>query len=512
MHIRIHHVAMLGSLFLMLQSESLVAQESGAVALPRVGRAIDKADREYFALFRDVDDFARAQLSIDSTSIRCVVARENDDTLVLGLSRAEYDVLVMWLRAYERLGLAGEYMMQEFSALAGTETRVEKLRALSSLHARGIVDVDYDRFETVRAPLIVTQGGDSLHRTVLAVSESSVFLWDDDSPYDAADFSRHVRGIPFDSVRAMQTVASVPFGPATVLTGFAIWAVAVHAISRQERSGDTHDPSPVIFAPFLLLPAAIAALPLGAAATAIDYPVSYLTDDDTLAVKRAASRLLPHTLFGANVPPEFRRPEIAGGDGMIIYAHDDRHRFDALPNPAADFQWQVGIESLFHIYDVYYRPVSAHIGLSVSRRFRFDADDAGWYLALRPRLSAGTMLTAELALLYAAPERFAVHAGVAWTHAFETIGNATEHGNTWTKRWYSSYERHSLLQESFAVAGVTFMNSYGSVDIQFRRVLADALQSSLDHRDYYAPDSQWVHSDFGMKSFWGFGIVLSVGI
>lgn len=509
---RLCQTLIVASLLLAMLAEPLFAQERSAEILPRVGRSIDRADRDYFALFRDVDDFSSAELCIDATGIRCDIACENGDTLHVGLSSAEYDVLVMWLRAYERLGLAGEYMMQEFAAIAGTETRVEKLRAISSLHARGIIDVDDERFKQVHAPLIVTHRGDSLRRTLLAVSESSLFLWDDDGPYDAAAFSRHVRGIPFDSVRAIHTVASVPFGPATVVTGFALWAGAVHAISRQPRSGDTHDTPGIILAPFLPLPAAIVALPLGAAATAIEYPVLYSTDDDTLAVRRAASRLLPHTLFGANVPPEFRRREIAGGDGMIIYAHDDRHRFDALPNAAADFQWQVGIESLFHVYDVYYRPVSAHIGLSVSRRFRLDADDAGWYLALRPRLSVGTMLTAELAMMYAAPERVAVFAGLAWTHAFETIGNASEYGNAWSKHWYSSYERHSLLQESFAIAGVTFMNSYGSVEIQFRRVLADALRSSLDHRDYITTNNQWVHEDFGMKSFWGFGIVLSVGI
>lgn len=513
MHMRIRHALILCFLFLALQSETLLAQEIETLVLPRVGRNIDRAERGYFSLFRDMRGFTDATVRADDTNgIRCLVVLEAADTLVLPLSHAEYEAFSIWLRDYERLSLAGDTMIQVFTAPMGKETRVEKLRALSSLHARGVIDVDKSRFETVKAPLIVTHGGDSLRRTLLAVSESSIFLWDADGPYDASTVSLHLRSIPFDSIQAMQTVASAPFGSAAVFTGFAAWAASVYAISHQQRSGDSHDDPGIILAPFLLLPAAIVALPLGAIASAVEYPLSFSTDDDTLAVRRAASRLLPHTLFAANVPPEFRRREITGDNGMIVYAHDDRHRYEVLPYPAADFRWQVGIESLFHIYDVYYRPVSVHVGLSVSRRFRLDNGNRGWYLALRPRLSAGTMFTAELAMMYAAPERFAVHAGVAWTHAFETIGDAAEYGNSWTKHWYSSYERHSLLQESFAVVGITIMNSYGSVDIQFRHVLADAIRSSLAHRDYLVADNQWRYSDFGIRKFWGFGVVLNVGL
>lgn len=492
---------------------TLHAKDAAWVKLPRVGGGIDRMERKYFSLFRDVDGFMRAELFADSgDGIQCVIFGEEGDSFTARLSGTEASILSLWLQHYEKLSLAGDRMISAFVGFIGKEQSSEKLRALSALHARGVIDVDQNRFDDVSAPLIVTRSGDSPRRTLLAVSESSIFLWDGDESYDAETAHRHLRRIPFDSIRAMRTAASVPFGPTTVLTGFTAWAAVVHLLSRQQRTGDHHDIAPIVFSPLLLLPAAIVALPLAAVTSAVEYPVAYSTGDDSLAIQRAASRLLPHTMFGANVPPEFRRGEIAGDSGMIVYGHGDRHRFASLPHPETDFRWQIGVESLFHVYDVYYRPASANIGLSVSRRFRLDSGDRGWYLALRPRLSAGTMLNAELTVQYAFPESFAVHAGFAWTHTFETLGNASEYGAYWSKHWRSRYERNALLQESFAIFGVTLMTSYGSLDFQYRHVLADALHTSLRYRDYIATDNQWVNTDFGIEGFGGFGVVLSVGM
>jgi hypothetical protein len=495
---------------------TLRAQDAARAKLPRVGSGIDQMERTYFSLFRDVDGFMRAELHADSgDGMRCTVFGEKGDSLIARLSSTEASILSLWLLHYERLSLAGDTMITEFIDLEGKEQITEKLRALSALHARGVIDVDQNRFDDVSAPLIVTRSGDSLRRTLLAVSESSIFLWDSDGSYEAASAHRHLRRIPFDSIRAMRTVASVPLGPAAVFATVATWSVAIHLLSR-EQTGDRHDIPVGLVAPVLLLPSVLVGLPLGAAASAAEFPVSYAADDDSLTVTRAASKLLPHTLFGANVPPEFRAHGIAGDEGMVVYDHDDRHPYASLPDPASDFVWQLGLETLFHYYDVHYRPTSVNIGLSLSRRFRLpvggNAGAPGWYVALRPRVAAGTMLDAELMLQLAYPELVSFNAGFAWTHTFETLGKSSEYGFAWSKHWTSSYERASLLQESFAVAGITIATSYGSLEFQYRRVLESPLHTSVSTRDYIETNNEWVKTDFEIKGFWGIGVVLSVGL
>jgi hypothetical protein len=75
-----------------------------------------------------------------------------------------------------------------------------------------------------------------------------------------------------------------------------------------------------------------------------------------------------------------------------------------------------------------------------------------------PADSAGCLDSLELV----SPDAVSFHAGLAYTHVFEELGTSTD-GHYYTSHWTSSYERTSILQESFAVVGMSIARSYGNV-------------------------------------------------
>jgi hypothetical protein len=172
----------------------------------------------------------------------------------------------------------------------------------------------------------------------------------------------------------------------------------------------------------------------------------------------------------------------------------------------------LGLETLIHVYNIHKRPLSALIGLSISRSIPLTQLSGGedvWYLALRPRLSAGTFLGAECSLELASPGAVAFHAGLAYTHVFEELGKSYE-GHMYQRIYTSSYERNSILQESFAVVGMTIPTSYGSVEFQLRQVLKPALHERVGRTLYDQDPWGYEETVFDVKGFTGASILLNV--
>lgn len=478
------------------------------VELPRLGGDISPAEKTYFQLFRAVDGYRHAVLHArGGGGLRCILYTESDSSTA-DLNAHEAGVLAVWLRHYERLSLSGDEMIPLLTDLLGTEEITEKLRAFSRLHARSIIDVDRSRFEPPSHPLIVTYGGDSLRQPLLTVSENALFVWDGEGSYDAATVDRHLRRIPADSIRILEASVSLPFGPAAFGATYAVWSALMHTISR-DATRDPKENVPIVETGwFLWVPAAVPGVLIGWLTSLPALPATYTTDEDSLAVKRGIPTLLPRSLFGANVPPEFHARSVAGDTGMNVYGSGDAHPYEYLPRPHHDDAWMLGLETLIHFYDVHKRPVSAHIALSLSRRIplvhRGSLD--GWYPALRPRISAGSFLGAELTLQLVYPCMVSLNAGIAYAHVFEDLGVSYErhgYGGTWT----SSYERSSILQESFAVAGITVATSYGSLEFQYRQVLEPTLD---ERRRNYDPLGAETETTFDRKGFRGCSLLLNV--
>ena len=287
------------------QLPSRVSRDSSAAEMPRIGEDISPAEKTYFRLFRAVDGYRHAVLhATGDGKLRCIVYTESDSSAI-DLDAHEMEVLAVWLRHYERLSVSGDAMIPLLTSLLGTEEIAEKLRAFSRLHARKIIDIDRRRFEHPARPLIVMRSGDSLRLALMTVSEDALFVWDGDGSYDAATVDRHLRRIPADSIRHLEAPVSLPFGPAAFGATYAVWSVLMHAISR-ESTRDPKEGLPIVEAGwFLWVPAAVPGVLIGWLASLPELPVKYATDDDSLAVKRAIPQLLPHSLFGAEVPPEF---------------------------------------------------------------------------------------------------------------------------------------------------------------------------------------------------------------
>ena len=172
----------------------------------------------------------------------------------------------------------------------------------------------------------------------------------------------------------------------------------------------------------------------------------------------------------------------------------------------------LGLETLINIYDVHKRPISTHIGLSLSRRIalmRVSGGNSDWHMAFRPRVAAGTFLTAECVLELISPESVSFHAGLAYTHVFETLGKSTE-GHYYLTYWTSSYERNSILQESFAVMGLAIATSYGELAFQFRHVLKPAMHATVGTYNHNLEPWEYEETVFDIKGFWGGSIILNV--
>lgn len=485
------------------------AQEATAATLPRLGDHIDGWERAYFDLFRDVDDFRSADvLASGDGRLRCVIHSAQDADRTVTLDSLQRRILAAWLQHYERLSLADHATTRVLLEYVGTKDIPAIMNAFSRLNQRGIIDVDGGRFDTIVRPMIVLRSGDILRRTLLAVASSSLFVWDDDGIYDAATADRYVRRIPVDSIRTLETPYSIPVSQSIGLSTFAAWSGMMYAISRSS-TGSPKDNIPVAGAAFFLpLPAAILGVPLGLAISAARWSKTSSIDDDSMAVKRAIPRLLDASMFGTRVPPEFRSFALADSAGLKVYGSGDEHPYAYIPAPKDDFAWMLGLETLLHIYDVHARPVSALIGLSLSRRFVLAESDAGWYFALRPRLTAGAMLGAEVTLQAGYTGTISFNAGLAYTHAFEELGASREGGMSYTQRWVSTYERASILQETFAVAGVTIATSYGSFEFQVRRLLGSAVSARGVETHYGQPDE--VVTVIAPRTFWAFGMTFNV--
>ena len=104
------------------------------------------------------------------------------------------------------------------------------------------------------------------------------------------------------------------------------------------------------------------------------------------------------------------------------------------------------------------------------------------------------------------PGTISLNAGIAYAHVFEDLGVSYErhgYGGIWT----SSYERSSILQESFAVAGITVATSFGSMEFQYRQVLAPALD---ERRRSYDPLGDDTETTFERKGFRGCALLLNM--
>jgi hypothetical protein len=460
-----------------------------------------------------VDGFVKADLQpTASGGLRCDLHRNEADDLVVELDSLEHLVLNAWILNYERLSLAGDAVSQVLLGLLGADHPSDKLRAFSRLHGKGIIDVDRGRFEDPARPMIVTRSGDTLRRPLLTVSESALFVWDGDALYDASTADTHLRRIPADSIAVLKIRTSIPFGTAVKVAIYALWSGMLYWISRESTGNDKESIPVAAMAMVGPIPAAIPGLLLGWWASLPEYTLTYSTNEDSLAVKRGIPKLIPHSLFGTNVPPEFHSREVAGEGGMKVYGDGDSHPYEYIGCPDCESKWMLGLETLVHIYDVHKRPISTHVGLSLSRRIALTQRSGGkyeWYLALRPRLSAGTFLSAECSVELVSPDAVSFHAGLAYTHVFEELGTSTD-GHHYTSYWTSSYERTSILQESFAVFGMSIARPYGNVELQLRHILQPALHSKVGSYNYDQSPLRYEETIFDIKGFWGGSIILNV--
>jgi hypothetical protein len=480
-------------------------------ALSRVGSTLSVSEREYFQLFRNLDDFAQATFQqLSNGGLRIDVRLRDEAHVVLKLDSLEHVLFDLWLRRYEHLSFSGDTVMQAMLRAVGSARASEKLRAFSRLHANGIIDIEMHRFEEPLQPLIVTTDGDTLRRALLAVTEAAVFVWDAGHVYDAASVGAHLRRIPADSIMLLEAPVTSSFGPAFLAGMFTSWAAMLHLVSR-EATGNEKEHFPVFATAVALpIPAAIPGLLLGGLASIPSLTRKYSIVEDSLAVKRAIPALIPRTMFGTNVPPEFHSRGIAGEVGMKVYGDSDTHPYDYLARRTDMSAWMLGVESLIHVYNVHARPVSAHIGLSLSRDIpllRLSTNRNGWYTALRPRISAGTFIGAECALLLANPQSVSFLAGLAYTHVYEELGRSYE-GHLIQHSWTSSYERESVLQESFAIVGLSIPTSYGAWEFQYRRVLQSALHTKVRWFNY--ENDYYEEQVFGIKGFGGMSMIMNV--
>lgn len=480
--------------------------------LPRVGASISATEREYFHLFRNVEGYIRTDLiPATGNGVGCTVLRRSGDTLEWKLDSLEHAVFGAWIQHYEVLSLAGDTMIQALRQILGADHPSDKLRAISRLHARGIIDIARDRFEEPLRPGLVTYSGDTLRHPLLTVSESALFLWDGDGMYDATKVDGHLRRIPADSIHVLTMPASVPFGTAATFATYTIWSGLLHWISR-ESTGNDKGNIPVAGAAMVFpLPSVIPGLFLGWLVSIPEYPRTYSTDTDSLAVKRSIPALIPYSLFGANVPPEFHAHAVTGEGGMRVYGDGDAHPYENLGCADCDFEWMLGLETMAHVYDVHKRPTSTHMGLSISRSIpltRLGENARGWHLTLRPRVAAGTYFTTELSLELLLPTTMSVLAGLAYTHVYEDLGISSS-GNVTHLSYTSWYERNSLFQETFAILGLSFATSYGRVELQYRHVLEPALHEQVEAITYGVPESYKL-TVFDIKRFGGVSIALHV--
>ncbi|MCB2205080.1 hypothetical protein KQI65_10050 [bacterium] len=484
--------------------------QSSAPELPRIGNRITAAEQAYFELFTGVDGFAHADLRwCGMDSVCCTVVSEVGTVPDIRFDALEFTVLSEWVAQYERFHLSPDGITTAFSEFLKRREDAAQLRAFSRLIMKKIIVIDNGRFSLPSLPTVVTQDGNRLHRPLLAVSDSALFVWDSDEVYDAALTDRYLRRIAIEEIRSLESPNYLPLGPSIVLSSYAFLSLLIS--SAHSATANEKEHIPVIYSTIAYtLPAVVFGTGVGFAVSGIDMGSMSTTEEDSLAVKRAVQHLVPYSLFGNVLPPEFHDSRLTRGDEMIVYAGDDRHPYDFLPDPNADFALQLGVESLFHVYDVYTRPVSAHAAISLSRRIPLTGhrDGHGWYLAVRPRIAAGSFLTAESCLQLAYPEKFAFNAGLAYTHTFEDLGPSDD-GGYWRTYYESEYERNDLLQETFVLAGMTISSSYGNLEFQVRRLLKPAVSEhgyrtvdvSSDTRDVF---------DNGKKVFWGVSFLLSV--
>ncbi len=480
--------------------------------IPRVGTSISMAEKEYFHLFRDEDEYVRTDLiPIADNKVRCIVHRESSDSLILVLDSMECAVLGTWILHYERFSLAGDEMSQMLLEFLGADHPTMKLRTLSGLHRRGIIEIDLDRFEDPAHPMIVTRSGETLREPLLTISDSALFVWEGKGLYDATTAYRHLRRIPVDSIVFLTAFSSTPFGKVASLIIYPAWSAMLYGVSRNstgyEKEGIPVEVAAVAFA----IPIALPGLLIAWLVSLQENSETYSTAEDSLAVMRGIPTLIPHSLFGKNIPPEFYALEIVGADGMKVYGDGDSHPFEYLGDPVYESKWMLGLETLVHMYDVHKRPISTHIGLSLSHRFALTEHRPGaaeWYLALRPRIAAGSFLTAECSMELVRPGVVSFFAGFAYTHVFEELGGSAE-GHLNQSYYYSRYERESILQESFAVLGFSVAHSYGSVELQFRHVLQSALHEQQDESRYATPTPNTL-TVYDVKGFSGGSIMLNV--
>ena len=450
---------------------------------PRLGSDIDRAERTYFNLFPDVDDFRTARLSWEGNSLRIDIVTDGGNDPSLLLSERDAAFLRWYLQNFEAIAHRDEGSAS--SAMIALAEDKTLLRSLESLLDRNVFEpVSRRSMGDASKACIVLQDSTVVEGTVLWNDTAGVALWTGEIPFSVGKLSDHVRILSMDEMAALTTDVSIGFHRSFAWFGGIFMALTYKLFGELSIDNLKHE-DVIEIATFTFLGSLLTALPASAFAKwGEDVPVQRTLLPGMKVEDRndLLDRLRPHWLFDEGLPMELR---YAVRDFRLAHEGTPPSLPVAPPRieaPSTAGAW-LGGEAATSLFGARTQAYGVGLGVTASYNLallRFGTTD--WRLGLRPRFAAGwTYVSAEAVATLQLDGPFYLSGGLTWLWTDDPDESATGRaGGGHSERYvhHVSVDRSSFWKQTSVTVGLGYLFEDSSIELQYRRLTEPVLSAT----------------------------------
>ncbi len=488
-------------LVLLLSPVLLVAQDLGGSGRSsdapvellgsRIGAEIDAAEREYFNLFPDVEEFSSAKLEVAGDGLRILLFRDSLSNGQLALSAQDAAFLRSYIENFEAItfrdhGSAADALLEHIGDPA-------LLHAYPKLREMGVLEVTRLKSWTSERVLLVRRDSSSHEYALLAADDGGIYVWSGAPHHHPDTIMARLQRVPFDSLTTVYYNAPIGFIRA-FLVPFALTMGMTQKVLARAWEND-NDPDKVeqqvlsstVVSALAALPVAVTLGVLGASAR---MPRTLHLTDQAVRRQEHIQEFLGDVESICVPPPavadeiETRRSRYSA-EVLTSASRTDEYDRKAASRSRA---WAGG-EYVVSMYGAGSQLYNVGLGLTFAREFVLLRNEIGApQFSLRARAAGGlTYVSGEILGLLPIDGNVSILAGCTWLRArgLREMWPVWHHISRNASIIYNhTLQQGKVLQETSWTVAVSYDRDDLHAELQYRYLVQPALETSTIHLTY----------------------------